>query len=221
MKSRLFLFFLYASVLLSACMDVSEEMTINKNGSGTYSLTLAFSNAKDSLRLGKDTVFNLPLPNKEFFLKELKNLEQQLRSAPGIEGSGITANWEQNIFSVRFNFNKLSSLQALADSVFVAHKIDRRRWLAGTAYSQTDSSFSRNSNDSLQANYTQLKETDQAFFEASTYLSMIRFPDKIASVSNPLAKISSDGYAVMLRLAVIDILSGRMSLGNTIVFALQ
>lgn len=136
-----------------------------------------------------DSVFGTRVPKKAEVEKEIVRKEALLKAHKGLKNVSITRDYKSFIFTVKFDFNNLTSFR----EAYTIICSDTKTTNAFFPFSQKDNSFTRQ--DKLQPlakNMTAKKKDFSALFKQSKYTSIIHFPKEISSCSNKNCKLSKD-----------------------------
>ena len=99
--------------ILSSCIEIIDDISINDDGSGTfkYSINLSQSKVKVNSYLALDSINGekvMKLPDVKSKVLIFKN---NLKLQPGISNVVISENYEDYIIKIQCDFDNLSNLQ--------------------------------------------------------------------------------------------------------------
>jgi hypothetical protein len=214
MKKTLLPGLLLTMLLLSGCFNITDEIFLEKDGSGRYSTVIDMSKLKEMLDMVKtmmpDTAQGQNNELKD--LDSLQNMWKDLENIPGISEVKRQKN-DKYVISVSFRFTNISALNDAMSRR--AKKEDQPPTKTGPFYSFIPGQFSCNdttlagmgdvfkgmnkqgeSNDSLAMAMTMMK----GMMGDMSYTSIYHLPGKVSTVSNKQAKVSEDGKTVTLKL---------------------
>jgi hypothetical protein len=200
---------------MTACFDITEDITINKDGSGTYlSITDA---SKMSEQLGMlaamDTTGEL-IPKLKYSLDSSFsanfNKYAALKGISKIKVDTSTA----YIYKVTLDF---ANIDALNSVINVDKKDDAQKNLYGWAkgkLTRKDSGIGGMAEMGMEDE--QQKEMAKTMLKDMKYTIIYRLPKKVSSISNKEAKLSNDKKTVTLACSLLDVMDKKVSLGNEV-----
>jgi hypothetical protein len=218
MKKVLLSTLLLATISISGCLSITDEIFLEKDGSGRYATTIDMSKLKEMMDMFKtmmpDTAQGKPDELKE--LDSLQNMWKDLETIPGI--SEVKRNMKDKyVMNVSFRFNNIGSLNEAMSRR--SKKEDQPPTKSAPFYSFTPGSFSCNDttlagiggslkglgnakdpNDSLAMAMNMMK----GMMGDMTYTTIYHLPGKVSNTSNKQAKISEDGRTVTLKLELLE-----------------
>jgi hypothetical protein len=218
----------FLSLFLTGCLNITEEIFLEKNGSGRYVSTLDMSKMKEMLDMVKAFAPDSTGSN-EMDLSKLDSISDMLGDFSGIPG--ITnikkEKKDENTYIVSFDFKDIASLN---EAMKRKNKKDSIQ-TAGDFFSFTPGQFTCNdtslsgindamkglsgeqaSNDSVAMAMTMMK----GMMGDMKYTSIYHFPGKVTSYSNKLATLSEDGKTLTLVLNLFDESQQNKTLQNKI-----
>lgn len=205
--------------LFSSCFEIIEEVDMNDDGSGSFNLTINMSQSKihiNSLFL-LDSVNGRPMPSKEQFKKAIKRVEYELANDTTLTNIKLSENWDDYIFSVSGEFKNVSTLNRAIKNINTIFNDPR-----GYSVELHDNfrfepkTFERLYSYNLVNDYNSLSKQDKAMFKNAKYTTIYRFNSPIKSFSNVNAMKSKSGKAVMLKVAVKELVTNKKTIQNLI-----
>ena len=205
---------LLSALLLSGCLDITEEVFLEKDGSGRYVTTIDMSKMQEMLEMFKSFSpdakegGNMDLSN----LDSMQNMMGDLSGVPGIS-EVRKERVDSNIFRVSFRFR---DVRALNDAM---RKRNEKQATMGDMYSFSPGSFTCNDttmmglNKAMQEMNGEVGASDsmamamqmiQGMMGDMTYRTIYHFPGKVSSFSNQEAKLSEDGKTLRLEINLFD-----------------
>ena len=97
---------------LTSCFEIVEEMKVNRDGSGTFALSVDLSQSKarlDNFRK-QDSVMGARVPKAPEITRELEKVKQTLAGVSGISNVQYTEDFITYKFSFSFSFSRISAL---------------------------------------------------------------------------------------------------------------
>lgn len=211
-----------ALTLCSSCFEILEEINLNPDGSGTMLVTFNLSKSKTKLAsiMLLDSVNGHRVPSKEDVNTALLDAENHLKSINGITNIIKTADYQNYIFTISCNFDKVASLDAVFQEL-----IRQQNKKEQTNFSTTNFSYHKDTHNfqryfsydaALKKAFYKLKGEDRKIFEDASYTSIYRFKEAVESVSNSKAKVSPNKKAVLLKIDAMALILGEEDIANTI-----
>lgn len=215
MKSLYFVFFLL--VLFSGCFDLVEEVTVHSNGSGSFLFEANGSQSKTKLKtlLALDSLDGFKVPSIESLNQDMDKAKAILLASDGISNFTDKRNFEEYIFSMRFDFRDVSSLNHALTHLFKT--FNRSKIPAPENTFQYHSNvFERKNEYQGKPDLTKLPRKELDMLEGASFTSIYRFDKLIQNYNNPDAKLSKNGKVVFLKLSIPDLIKGNKTISNTI-----
>jgi ribosomal protein L23 len=219
-KNKLFVILLLTiSVFFTSCFEVIEEITMGKDGTGTMTLTVNFSQSKNRIAaiMLMDSIHGYKVPRKQEIQQEIDKTVAQLSRMPGISNVKSTADFTNFVADIRFSFKDVADVNHLVKALLEQYKVKSTN-IPTYNYNKEEARFTRDysySND-VKAQFNQLKNRDKEIFSAAAYVSILRFETTITSYSNKLARISKNQQAIIQRLAIPDLINGQANISNQV-----
>lgn len=215
------LFALFSLVTLAGCFDMTEDITIEKNGSGVYKGKIDISKAIETLRsfMPEDSLKNSK------GLDTVGSIWKGIDSVPGITEFKESKEGDY-IYTVRFRFANVAALNAALNK----NKTDKSEAnKALFAYSpgsfmRKDSTFDLAesmkgvNNEPMSDSAKEAMNMIKAFMGDMKVTQIYHFPGKISSYSNKAATLSPDGKSLTLSVNVMDDDPKLRSLQNEVKF---
>ena len=214
------LLILCISILMcQSCFEIIEELNLNEDGSGTFCFTINMSQSKlniNSLFL-LDSINGRPMPKKENMNEAVDKIEKALKENIDIGNVLAKKNWDEYIFSVSGSFTNIEALNmAIVKINTLFNQQGKYEADIHDNYSYTNKVFTRLYNYNLVNEYNSMPEKDKTVFNNAKYTSIYRFSMEVASYSNPEAKKSKSGKAIMLKVDVKDLITNNKTIKNSI-----
>jgi hypothetical protein len=203
-------------VLLTGCLNITEEIFLEKNGSGRYVSTLDMSKMKEMLDMVKSFSPDSSA-SQDMDLSKMDNLQDMMGDFSGIPGiTDIKKEKKgENIYMLSFNFKDIASLNKA-----MKKKNKKDSAIAtGDFFSFSPGNFSCNdsslsgindamkgmngdqvSNDSMAVAMSMMK----GMMGDMKYTSIYHFPGKVSTYSNKQATLSEDGKTLSLVINIFD-----------------
>lgn len=187
-------------MLLSSCIEIIDDVTMNNDGSGTvkYTINLSSSKIKANSYLALDSLNGKKVPSIQDIEKKIEEYRRKLENKEGISNVVFDNNFTDFIFKFQCDFENVQLLQkAVKDIVSSENKdwVDHEYvWL-----NWKDDEFSRSTPAFSPEITAKMKRDDIELLKNGSFISITRFERPIEKQSNPNAKISANRLAVMIR----------------------
>jgi hypothetical protein len=218
-KVSTYIFIIISFLFFPSCFEIIEEINFNPDGSGSFVFTINLSQSKLQLNsiLLLDSVNGRPVPKKETITEALDKVEAALKQDGELSEIVIKRNWEEYIFSINGNFKNISGLNQAINKIYVLFEPAKKTGtLVKDNFSYHDKVFMRFFDYELANQYEKLSDKDKVVFDNAKYTTIYRFPFLIGTFSNPVAKVSKSGKAIMLKINVKDLISNVGTIKNSI-----
>ncbi len=209
---------LCSTLLLQGCFDIVEQLTLRRDGSGSFKLVLNLSRSRSKVQsiLRMKTVNGRTVPSKAEIRQELTTLENILRSTPGISQVKSTLDFDNCISSIECRFSAVEQLNAAALKAAQQRQWQQKGLQQLYAFRPGAGLFTRKAPFSLEKNYRELSNADREVLTNAGYTGIFRFEQEVKSLSNAKSRLSADKKAVMLQQPLTDIITGKQTIDNTI-----
>lgn len=217
MKIIINLFFLLSVFMLQGCFEVLEEVNMNPDGSGAFSLTINGSQSKSQLDnvMTKDTINGLKIPRRKDIEATISDVTGKLKATKGISNVTVTRDFTNYILVIKCDFSNVSALNAAVNNIWLLY--DKKANMNSVYYSSSGKTFRRSFDFNVIKDVkNKLGSQEREILGKAIYTMIYRFPSEIESKTNPDANISKSRKALILRHSVLDIVTGRKSVQNEI-----
>jgi len=202
MRKGLLLIFVSALTLLTSCVEIIDDLTLNLDGSGTlrYNLNLSSSKVKINSLLALDSLDGRKVPSIPEIKSKVSRIEEMLNAEEGISDATIEADYTNYIFKLSCNFTSLEDLQNAMKKVIIAENKNKPlpeleyNWL-----SFEDNTLSRSVPELTIKKSKEIKDKDRDLLRNGSYTSITRFESEVDRFDNENAKLSANKKAVMVR----------------------
>lgn len=218
MKKILKITFLISLLFLVSCFEIIEEVTLNNDGSGNILFTLNLSKSRTKLNsiMLLDSVNTYKVPSKNEIKKHFTTIVSKIKQTKGVSNVKNTTNFEDFIFTVTCDFtnvNVLNNVISTFGSIEEAKKIAKNKHFT---YSKSNKTFARSYHYNLEREFKKTKTQDRKIIQDASLTTIYRFESPIVSSKNKIARISGSKKAIMLKIAVQDIIDNKNTIKNTI-----
>lgn len=202
MRKGLLLLFVSILTLLTSCVEIIDDLTLNLDGSGTlrYNLNLSSSKVKINSILALDSLDGKKVPSVPEIKAKVHRFEEMLNAHEGISNATIDADYNNFIFKLNCDFNSLEELQAAMKTIIIDQNHNKPipeldyNWL-----SFSDSTLQRSVPELTIKKSKEIKDTDRNLLKNGTYTSITRFESEVDRFDNESARLSANKKAVMIR----------------------
>jgi hypothetical protein len=216
-----FLFPVFFSLifLFSGCFEIVEDVTLHKNGSGTFLYTINLSQSKTQIDglMKLDSSEGYRVPQQKEIDADILKAKTTIEKSPGISNVITTSDWVNYIFTLKFDFNSVNNLNLAVETVSQELASDHKRIPeASDNFAFTGTVFDRKSHYDAKTQAPKLTAKDKEILRTASYTCIFRFDDLVNTCSNKDSKISKSGKAVMTKLNMLELASGQKSIVNKI-----
>lgn len=206
-------------LLLTSCLEIIEDLTVHKDGSGSLKMTVNLSASAMKLNgiLALDSLNGKKVPSKEEISEKLDTYKLKLAKKDGIQR--VQANIDFNTYIVRLivDFEQLNSLQkAFLELAEEEGTKDLEKWKSNDMLSYNDQVFSKKTLPFLAIASDKIKPDDKDKLKDGKYISILRFENEVVSVSNPKANLSSNRKNVMITYNPAELLSNPSAISTVV-----
>lgn len=205
---------LLSALFFSGCLNITEEVFLEKDGSGRYITTIDMSKMQEMLEMLKAFSPDAQEGNKSDLsnLDSMQNMMGDLSGIPGISDFRKEKK-DSNIYVISFRFKDVKALNAAMS------KRNQKDAMGGDKYSFSPGSFTCNDTTMMGLNKAMEELNGEAGSSDSvamamqmfqgmmgdmTYRTIYHFPGKVTSYSNKEATLSEDGKTLRLEINLFD-----------------
>lgn len=204
---------------LTSCFDVVEDVNLKSNGSGSIKATVNLSKSKVKVAslMKLDKVDGVKVPSKSEIQTELNDVVKLLRQTPGISNVQHSLDFNNFIGTLSCDFTNVGALNAFTKTLSTHFKAKVSSY-SSYSYDAKTKVFARSYtySDEAKKGLAKLKPENQKSFSDAYFTSIYRFQDNVLKQDNKVGKISDNKKAVMMRVGVLDLVNGNISLSNQI-----
>jgi len=202
MRKLLFISSLALLSVLTGCVEIIDDLTLNLDGSGNfkYNLNLSSSKVKINSLLALDSLDGRKVPSLPEIKAKVARIETQLDAQTGISNVKIDADYDNFIFKLSCDFSSLSELQGAVKKVIISENSNKPipeldfNWLIFE-----DNKLERSVPELTIKKSNEINEADRDLLKKGTYMSITRFEGEIEKYNNEKAVLSANKKAVMIR----------------------
>ena len=211
--------FLLIFFVVSSCIEILDDITFNKDGSGTfrYTLNLSSSQVKINSILALDSLDGKKVPSLEDIQERFVFFSDYLAAQEGISNVQIDTNYSKHIYKVKCDFTNIFALQSgFQNSLQATLKQLESEEMSYEWIRWDGNVITRKVPDIDKMSLPSLKSEDSDLLKKGNYTSITRFENQIDSCDNPSANLSKNNKAVMLRKSVFDVINNHQVMDNII-----
>ena len=209
-----FIAFIILLFSLTSCIELLDDITINKDGSGKFKFNVNLSSSKVETKsiLDIDTINGQYVPKKEDIEAEIKSFKSKLEKQPGISNVIIETNWEDLIIKFSCDFESVDKLQiGIKIALSKEEKYKDINWL-----SWDGKCLKRSTPDMLLTNFYSSNYLKPEKLRLGTYTSITRFETEIKKYENQKSTVSKSKKAIMIKTDTESLFNNSSVLNNKI-----
>lgn len=215
---KLFNFLLLVATVLtvSSCFEITEEVTVNKNGSGNYISTIDASKLSEQMQMlaAFDTTGEM-VPKVKYSLDStFAETFKKYAKVKGISNVNVDTSMPY-IYKVSMDFK---DMDVLNEAINIDKKgADRQNLYAWKKGQVSRKDFALNLDDMKMEDDSQ-KEMAKSMLDGMKYTIIFNLPGKVKNMVNKEAKISDNKKTVTLTCSLLDVMDKNVSLGNEVTY---
>lgn len=206
---------------LSSCFEIQEQVKMEKDGSGLLTLVVDISESSSTLKTYMETakLTGQNIPTQENINAMISMLENGLKTTDGMSNVQSSRDFDKYVFKIQGNFRDVETLNTVMNKVTTDFTRGTLKGKEFNNFANTSNTFSRLFQYPLDKfNYDNIPYMYQYIFESARFTNSYSFPSPIAEYSNSTAVLSEDKKEIQLQQTLADILKGKGSLANEIIF---
>ena len=202
-------------VFFSSCFDITEEITVQKNGSGLYVNRIDAKKFAEQMQLfaAFDTTGEM-IPKLKYSLDSSFSASwETYRNVKGISNLKIDTS-DAYVYILSMDFDNITALNSALGLNKSANEQNLYSWEKGKL-----------SRKDVPLNLGDMKTEDESQMEMiKGYLSDMKYtivynlPGKVKDVSNKDSKTSDDKKKVTLECNLLDVIDGKVKLSNEVTY---
>jgi len=217
-KKRQLFFSLLSILLFTSCFEFIEEITFNRDGSGSIVLTLNLSKSKSKVTsvMLLDSINGYEVPSKLQIKTKINEVVAKIKKTPGVHNVKNTLDFEEYITTISCDFDNVDVLNTIISS-FSSKKdmlaIEKNKHFYFDEIKQT---FKRSHHFNIGREVKKAKAADRKILDDASYTSVYRFSSPLKTYTNKTAKTSKNKKAIMLRVNIQDVINEKKTIKNYI-----
>jgi hypothetical protein len=219
MNKLLIIFGLLISVSLTSCIEITDDITINADGSGLfkYVINLSESKVKVNSLLALDSIEGKKVPTIAEIESKIGEFKKNLASKPGISNVKIEADFTNFIFKLSCSFSSVNHLQTAVKEVIKEISNEKNSAELEAVWLKWDGQkLERSIPDITIKKSKEFKAEDIEQLKKGKYTSISRFGKSIEKCSNPSSVISKNKLATMVQTNIYSLTKNPKLSENTI-----
>ena len=213
---NLFNFLLLATMILtmSSCFEITEEVTVKKDGSGNYISTIDATKLSEQMQMlaAFDTTGEM-VPKLKYSLDStFSETFKKYRQIKGVTNVKVDTS-KSYIYKVTMDYKDVNVLNEVVN--LDKKGADRQELYAWQKGQLSRKDFALNLDDMKMEDESQ-KEMAKSMLEGMKYTIIFNLPGKVKKSINKEAKISDDKKTVILACSLLDVMDKKVSLGNEV-----
>jgi hypothetical protein len=219
MNKLLIILGLLISVSLTSCIEITDDITINADGSGLfkYVINLSESKVKVNSLLALDSIEGKKVPTIAEIESKIGEFKKNLASKPGISNVKIEADFTNFIFKLSCSFSSVNHLQTAVKEVIKEIANEKNSAELEAVWLKWDGQkLERSIPDITIKKSKEFKAEDIEQLKKGKYTSISRFGKSIEKCSNPSSVISKNKLATMVQTNIYSLTKNPKLLENTI-----
>ncbi|OFZ56148.1 MAG: hypothetical protein A3D92_05675 [Bacteroidetes bacterium RIFCSPHIGHO2_02_FULL_44_7] len=205
--------------LLTGCIEIIDDLSLNTDGSGTFKYTINLSSSKVKVNslLALDSLDGKKVPSIQDISAKTDEIVDLLKCRNGISNVSFSADYDNFIFKLSCDFNSLEALQkAIREVVKVENGYKEVPELDHHWLSFEDDVLVRSIPQITVRKTREINPEDRDLLKTGTYTSITRFESEVERCENPSCSISKNKKAVMVRTNTYSLTQNPNLLDNTI-----
>ena len=219
MKKHLSFFWIFLIAILSSCIEITADITMNADGSGLskYAMNLSESKVKVNSILALDSIEGKKVPSLSEIESKIGEFKKALATKQGITNVKIESDFTNFIFKLSCNFTSVNTLQTAVKEVIKEISNEKNSAELEAVWLKWDGQKLERSIPDLTIKKTkELKTEDIEQLKKGKYTSISRFAKPIEKCTNPSSVISKNKLAAMLQTNIYSLTKNPKLLENTI-----
>ncbi len=200
---------------LTGCFDITEEITVNKDGSGQYMNKIDASKLADQLKMlaAFDTTGEM-IPKLKYSLdSSFASIWDSYKNIKGISNVKIDTSKEY-VYIVTMNYANVDALNTALSKDKSVGEQKLYSWEKGKI---TRQDIPLNLND-MKSDDEQQKEMMKSFLGDMKYRIIFNLPGNVKDISNKAATLSENKKTVTLEATLLDVTDDKVKLGTQVTY---
>jgi hypothetical protein len=215
-KIKVILLFSTLFFALFSCVEIIDDITIHKDGSGVWKLKINLSESlvKINSVLALDSINGYKVPNKAEIHQHVVSFKNALANQDGIKSATIQEDLEHYVWNISVEFNTTQSLEIAVVNALKDQKINGVKIPVGGIVRKSGDIITKQFPFDLMALKSKVKEEDWKRLSEGKYISIMRFDTEILKNSNERYSISKNNMATMAAYSIGECLEHPSIINN-------
>lgn len=208
-------------LLFSSCFEITEEVSMNEDGSGTFRLTVNLSESRQSLvnYMKMEEVEGIKVPSQAEIEANLDLVSQTLREMKGLSKVVVKRDFERFVFVFSGAFAEVATLNAAINEVVNTLNRTASPILEEQNFAHSAQQFTRQFKYPIPEDvYENASLTMRYLLDTARLVSVFRFSKPIQKSTNQHTLVSPSRKSVMLQATIAELVKGEIQLDNQIHF---
>lgn len=210
---------LFLLFTMGSCVEIIDDLYVKSDGSGTfkYTVNLSSSVVKINSILALDSLDGRKVPSISEIQEKLNTYLTKLEKKEGLSNVKLDANYKDFIFKFQCEFTNVQVLQkAIKEIVQEENKNTEIKELDHNWLAWDGTKLVRSIPTMPEKITERMKKEDAEALQKGTYLSISRFDRTIEKYDNPVAKLSGNKLAILIKTNPYSLTQNTELLENTI-----
>lgn len=212
-----FIWLIFPLFMLSSCIDIIDDLTINNDGTGKLKLSINLSKSKLEVNslLALDSLHGQRVPKLSEITGQIPIYVDKIKSKPGIKSVTTEQDTVNFILKLTIEFSNIEELEVALKEVvkeentqWVNFDFDWVKWGNNT--------LTRNNIKIPEEQLRKLKYEDIQKLKQGTYTSITRFQEPIVEYTHKAATLSANKQSLMIRTSAYLLAEDAQALKNQI-----
>lgn len=201
MKTLFYVLGLCGLMLLSSCIEIIDDLSLNSNGSGTfkYNINLSSSKVKINSLLALDSLDGKRVPKIGEIKSKINRVIADLKEQEGITEVTFDSDYDDYMFKLSCHFKSLEALQTAVKNVIIKESGNSDIPELEYDWLTFDKSVLKRSVPKITIQKTkEINQKEIDLLKEGKYTSITRFEREIQTYENKNARVSKNNKAIML-----------------------
>lgn len=206
---------------LSSCFDITEDITLNNDGSGIATVIINLSQSKDNISSYVDAgeINGNKLPSIAEIEEKMAELITEANQLDGISNVESISDFDDYVFTFKCDFENVYALNDAINIMADKYNESGQPTIFEDNYGFDVSSFYRYFNYPIpDLDFEKLGTMEKFLMDTATFTGVYRFEDAIDKCSNTSARISKSGKSTMIKATIAQLVKKQISLENEVIF---
>jgi hypothetical protein len=217
MKYSFYAILIFITVSLTSCFEIIEDVTVHRNGSGTYKFIVNMSQSKnqiDKIRT-QDSILHYKVPTTAMVDARITEVKNKLQTVNGISNVVIKQDHVNYIYNLSCDFKNVSALNTAVHTIWKSY--DKNAPASLDLYSYENGVFKRNANNSEVEHLTSIAGTQEIdLLQQADYTVICRFDTSVTSSNSMNYTLSPSKKAALYKHDVWSTIADKGKSNNTL-----